>query len=288
MTLEQLRQWLQHQIEPVYGKQESAVIARTLLYHFGDTSPSAYQLIKHNTASPQIIDSVKEAIPMLLNYTPLQYITGRAWFCDLLLEVKPGVLIPRPETEEMVMMIIKTLNHDLPHNTAILDIGTGSGAIAITLARQWEYCKVHAMDLSLDALEIARQNAIRNKVHIEFLQGDILDESYWPALPGELHLIVSNPPYVLNSERALMKLNVLKHEPGIALFVPDDDALLFYRQIGRFARKNLRSGGRLWLEINESYPRQVEEFLLEEGFSNIKNHRDFRDKFRFISAVNEK
>jgi len=288
MTLEQLRRLLQQQIEPVYGEQESTAIARMLLLHYCEIEPAAYQMIKHTAASLHIVDVIKETIPKLLNYTPLQYITGQAWFCDLLLQVKPGVLIPRPETEEMVMKIIKVNCDNVPEGGAILDIGTGSGAIAIALARQWEHCQVYALDISRDALETAQQNAINNEVNIKILQGDILNELSWTSLPQELLLIVSNPPYVLDSERFLMKPNVLRHEPGLALFVPDDDALVFYRQIGRFARKNLRSGGKLWLEINESYPRQVQELLCEQGFSNVEIYQDFRDKMRFVSAVNEK
>lgn len=288
MTLEQLRRWLQQEIQPIYGVQESTAIARILILFYSELLPATYQLEKNNDAPLKVIDAINEAIPLLINHTPVQYITGLAWFCDLPLHVQPGVLIPRPETEELVSKITRDFGTNFPGAGSILDIGTGSGAIAIALARQWEQAQVYALDFSRDAIEIARQNAIDNKVNIKFLQGDILNELLFTSLPQDFSLIVSNPPYVTESEQSLMKPNVLRHEPGLALFVPDDDPLMFYRQIGRFARKHLCTEGRLWFEINENYPYEVNSLLVEQGFSTIKIHDDFREKKRFISATNKK
>lgn len=288
MTIDALMRGLKQNIESIYGDRESTAIAKRLVMHFTGLETSEYLLARQTTASTAIIQAVNEVIPLLIRQVPVQYIIGNAHFCDLNLLVKPGVLIPRPETEELVMKIIKDIGITLPNDFRVLDIGTGSGAIAIALAQQWDKAQVYAVDVSLEALTIAGENAAANQVIVDFQTADILKSSDWAKLPGNLNLIVSNPPYATISERAQMHPNVTDHEPELALFVSDEDPLVFYRAIARFAKNNLLPGGKLWFEINEQYPDEMYALLTEEGFADISISMDFRDKMRFASAINQK
>lgn len=219
-----------------------------------------------------------EALRQLLNHRPLQYVVGRMEFAGVALAVDERVLIPRPETEELARAIAVEYRGRRP---AILDIGTGSGAIAIALARALPGSRVTALDISPGALEVARANARANGVDIDFMQADILHD----PLPGRYEVIVSNPPYVRTAERAAMRRNVLDYEPSGALFVPDDDPLLFYRAIAAAAAYALASGGTLWLEINEALGPQTAALLIDAGFDAVEIRRDIFDKDRMIRAV---
>lgn len=207
---------------------------------------------------------------------PPQYITGYADFCDRRFAVRPGVLIPRPETEEL----IRWIREDKPEKLRMLDIGTGSGCIAVTLAADFPEAAVSAADISETALEVARRNAEANHAAIRFMRCDILTET--PA--GTYDLIVSNPPYVTKKEQAAMRDNVLSHEPELALFVPDDDPLLFYRAIAKHGKQLLSPGGRLYFEINEAYGREVLALLLSEGYDGVELRADIYDKPRMVKA----
>ena len=213
----------------------------------------------------------------LKQYRPIQYIVGHTDFCNLRLHVEPGVLIPRPETEEIVESIKQTCNP-----TTILDLCTGSGCIALALAAYFRQAEVYGVDISPQALAIAEANAVANQLPVTFVQCDILHQT--PTLPhSTFDLIVSNPPYVCDSERASMSPNVLDHEPSLALFVPDDDPLLFYRAIGQYASRHLSPNGMLVLEINEHLSNETCHLLQQLGFATTL-HRDFRDKYRSITA----
>ena len=224
---------------------------------------------------------LEEAVKRLLAGEPVQYVTGMARFDDLLIKVSPAVLIPRPETEEMVQKICASLPKE--KTMRIWDIGTGSGCIAIALAKHFNNAEVIGFDVSAEALQIAKENAESNGAKVTFVQDDVLNpQSEFFHQPVDL--VVSNPPYVCESERADMEKNVLDWEPENALFVPDDDPLLFYRQILRLARAQLTSNGQIWFEINE---RMGEEMLLlcrEMGFAEAENILDFEGKLRFIWA----
>lgn len=217
------------------------------------------------------------AAEYLKQYRPIQYIVGYTDFCGLRLHVEPGVLIPRPETEEMVNHIKQTT-----HPATILDLCTGSGCIALALAAHFGDAKVVGVDISPQALAIAEANATANQLQVTFVQCDILHQE--PPLPhSTFDLIVSNPPYVCDSERASMSPNVLDHEPSLALFVPDDDSLRFYRAIGQYASRHLSRDGVLVLEINERLGNETCLLLQQLGFATTL-HRDFRDKYRSITA----
>ena len=219
------------------------------------------------------------ALEDLNKYRPIQHIVGHTDFCGCRISVSPDVLVPRPETEEIVNWVVNqfsTLNSQL----SILDLCTGSGCIAIALKRAFPQAEVTAVDLSDKALVIARQNADNNNVAINFVHGDVLDPQF-KIQNSKFNIIISNPPYVMEKERSLMRRNVLDYDPAMALFVPDDDPLRFYRAIATIARQNLTPDDQLVVEINEALADETCAVL--EGF-NIKVHNDFRGRPRWISA----
>jgi len=221
---------------------------------------------------------LQNIIGRLARKEPVQYILGQANFCGHTFHIEPGVLIPRPETQELVHLI--NLQH--PNPCSILDIGTGCGCIAISLALAGH--RVTAFDVSVDALRIAKRNALDLSVRVDFLEENILQPSHTTQ---QWDIIVSNPPYVCQKEAKQMDSNVLDYEPHLALFVPDDDPLLFYRAIAQYACQHLRPGGHLYFEINQAYPTETAELLTKMGFFQIYTHLDMFDKPRFISAIKE-
>ena len=217
-------------------------------------------------------------VKRLLSGEPVQYVTGMARFCDLLIKVSPAVLIPRPETEELVQKICTTISKEKP--IRIWDIGTGSGCIAIALAKHFENAEAIAFDVSKEALKIAKENAESNDVQVTFVHDDVLHPTS-EFFSQPVDLVVSNPPYVCDSERAAMEKNVLDWEPENALFVPDDDPLLFYRQILRLAKDHLTPNGQVWFEINERMGEATVRACHEIGFAEAETMLDFAEKPRF-------
>ena len=232
-------------------------------------------------------EELKAMLNRLLKGEPVQYVTGVAEFGGRRFHVEPGVLIPRPETAELCQWIVSSLH--TPHSSLhILDIGTGSGCIACTLAAELPESKVTAWDISDEALRIAQENAQNNHVHINIEKVDILSISHSTLLTphsSKYNIIVSNPPYICNKEREGMEQNVLDHEPSLALFVPDEDPLLFYRAITHFAKTALQDGGNLYFEINPLYAQQLEQLMQEEGFSDICFRYDSFGKQRFARGT---
>ena len=220
-----------------------------------------------------------EAVKCVLHGEPVQYVTGVARFGDLLIKVSPTVLIPRPETEELVQKICAALPKGKPMR--IWDIGTGSGCIAIALAKHFENAEVIGFDVSETALQIAKENAESNGATVTFVQNDVLNPTS-EFFRQPVDLVVSNPPYVCDSERAAMERNVLDWEPENALFVPDDDPLLFYRQILHLAKKQLSPDGQVWFEINERMGEDMVGVCQETGFTEAEILTDFADKPRFL------
>lgn len=225
---------------------------------------------------------------------PIQYITGEAWFYGLQFEVNENTLIPRPETEELVEFILKeTSNFQLPASSLnILDIGTGSGCIPISLKANLPQANVSAIDVSEKALEVAKRNAQSNKVEVNFIQANILEVEDLSKLPLPnaqnllpLDIIVSNPPYVRNLEKEEIKKNVLDYEPHLALFVEDTDALLFYRKIAQLALKNLAPNGLLFFEINQYLGKETVELLENLGFKNIELKKDIYGNDRMVKST---
>ena len=219
-------------------------------------------------------ECIKRIISELKENKPIQYILGEAEFYGLKFKVNKHTLIPRPETEELVDWILK---EDF---NSILDIGTGSGCIAISLAKS-SSAQITAIDNCKKALEVAKENAKLNKVNIKFCMQDILQSTFLL----NMDVIVSNPPYILESEKQNMKANVLQYEPHLALFTADKDPLLFYKKIGGLASKSLNCGGKLFFEINEQYGTEISRMLSKIGFVDIALKKDINDKDRMIKAI---
>ncbi len=228
---------------------------------------------------PNQLETLHNIMDRLRRYEPIQYITGTTSFHGLEFRVAPDVLIPRPETEELADLIIREHKERSP---VILDIGTGSGCLAVTLAAYLKKATVHAWDISAEALQIARHNAAANKCQVHFKQVDILDKK--PA--GEqFDVIVSNPPYITYREKEEMSANVLEWEPHQALFVADTDPLLFYRTIALHGQETLTPGGTLYFEINHQYGTETCSLLQELNYTDVKLLHDLSGKERFIKAT---
>jgi release factor glutamine methyltransferase len=211
---------------------------------------------------------------------PIQYILGKSFFCDLPFNVTPSVLIPRPETEELVYLIIA--ENKTKEKVTILDIGTGSGCIPISLAKNIANATISSIDISEDCLTLARENALLNNVYITFIKADILHDR---LQFDSLDIIVSNPPYILESEKAVMQANVLEYEPHLALFVPDNDALLFYKAIIEKAKDWLVDTGLLYFEINERFGKEICSYALQNGYSDAYCIKDIFEKDRFVKIT---
>lgn len=223
---------------------------------------------------------IQKILLRLKDHEPIQYILGETEFYGFPFKVNKHTLIPRPETEELVKWIVETSKCDT-ENLDILDIGTGSGCIAIALAKNLPNSNVSAMDISESALKVAEQNADLNKVAITFFKGDILEMI---ALPNKYDIIVSNPPYVREKEKEFMHKNILKHEPFLALFVADNDPLLFYKAISLLAKNQLKPDGALFFEINEYLADEMFQLLAQAGFRNIVVKKDIFGKDRMIKC----
>lgn len=232
-----------------------------------DSEFSDAQLLKWNLLLKQLLLEI-----------PIQYLLGTTSFYCLEFEVNDNVLIPRPETEELVEWVLSSTSH---LNT-FLDIGTGSGCIAIAIAKNRTDSKVTAIDVSKGALEVAEKNAVKNDVSVQFIQKDILETS---DLECQLDCIISNPPYVRALEKTEIKKNVLDHEPHLALFVDDKDPLLFYRKIAQLALKNLNPKGYLFFEINQYLGKEMNDLLVEMGFENVTLKKDIYNNDRMIRVT---
>ena len=279
---------LWRQLVQIYDEGEAKAIARMVYEErFGLTLSDIY-LGRETQLSAADQTELQFIAKRLLQGEPIQYVLGQADFCGRTFMVNEHVLIPRPETEELCNWKPLHLPSPKGEGAKILDIGTGSGCIAITLAAMYPEAQVIGWDISEDALEVAKINAIRNNVNVSFEQVDVLNlPSPLPFGGGRgeaLSLIVSNPPYICNKERATMEPNVLEHEPHTALFVPDDDPLLFYRAIAQFGQTALKQGGWLYFEINPLYAREMCDMLRLMSYHDIELKADQYGKQRMIRA----
>ncbi len=222
------------------------------------------------------------AVKDLKNGKPVQYVIGKAWFFDLTLMVNEHVLIPRPETEELVQWIADDYRH-VNDPIAIVDAGTGSGCIPIALARKLPRAKVSAFDVSAGALQVAAHNAMTANTVVQFFSADMLDETTWAVIP-QCDVLVSNPPYIRRSEAAAMDEHVTAYEPHLALFVPDEDALLFYKALAQLGKNVLKPGGVLYVEINEALGEPVVKLFEQSGYKAIELRNDLSGKQRMVKA----
>lgn len=262
-----------------YAESEASALARWILEEVFGFSALMLYAGKDMDFPAENRKRLDDILLRLEHYEPIQYIIGEARFGGRMFEVTPAVLIPRPETEELVDWIVA----DCPQtDLSVLDIGTGSGCIAISLACRMNKAKVTAWDISAAALDIARKNAARHGIRADFRMVDVM--SPLPPLT-QTDIIVSNPPYVRESERKEMSRNVLDHEPELALFVPDHDPLRFYRRIARLGQDLLSPGGKLFFEINRAYGDEMQSLLADAGYQGIELRKDFYGNDRMIKAV---
>jgi release factor glutamine methyltransferase len=268
------------QLSPIYSRLEIESISKLIFENILGFSRLQIHLNQHKTISEANLTQIKEILNRLSQFEPIQYILGETEFYGIRLKVNRGVLIPRPETEELVDWIISDCQQSTP---ALLDIGTGSGCIPIAIVKNIPGASAEGWDISSDALAIANENAAINNVILILHHADIL-KSVLPENKNKFDIIVSNPPYVTTSERQLMQKNVLDYEPDIALFVPDNDALVFYRAIADLAIIRLKPGGHLYFEINERFGNETAELLVSKGFINILLKKDINGKYRMIKA----
>ena len=258
-----------------YGSGEGRALYELILGERFGLSRTDILLGKDTTLSADEQAELQIIVDRVAKGEPVQYVLGTEEFCGREFLVCPGVLIPRPETQQLVRLV----SQNVPIGSTVLDIGTGSGCIAITLALAGY--KVTALDVSAEALAVAKQNAERLGAEVEFVKGDIFQCSMFNV---QWNAIVSNPPYVCESEAAVMDANVLDHEPHLALFVPDDDPLLFYRVIADYGQEHLVDEGQIFFEVNRSYAEQVAELLLQKGYEDAKVVKDDYENNRFVWA----
>ncbi|WP_339710109.1 peptide chain release factor N(5)-glutamine methyltransferase [uncultured Kriegella sp.] len=288
MLLREIKNIFHKELDAIYSKEEVDSFFYLLLEHYLELQRFVLAVQPDLVVSKEEEQPLFEALSQLRLERPIQYIIGKTHFMEMEFTVTENVLIPRPETEELVQWVIDeyhvtvnqgttTLKQD--RNLRILDIGTGSGCIAIALAKNLPNTKVTALDISLEALDIAKQNAVDNHVTVEFVQADILQPK---SLKGKFDSIVSNPPYVRMLEKKEMQRNVTEYEPDLALFVSDDDPLIFYRAICRFAEKNLKNSGNLFLEINQYLAKETEQLLKDHNFSEIELRKDIFGNDRML------
>ena len=277
---------LWRRLTPRYDDREAQAIVRLLLDERYGLSLTDLYSDKVTQLSPNDAQELEKMMQRLEKGEPVQYVLGTATFCGRQFRVAPGVLIPRPETEGLVREHSLAPRERSHHAPSILDIGTGSGCIAITLALDCPEAYVEAWDISEEALAIAQQNAEALGAKVVFRKVDILNPNQTPPpFGGGWGAVFSNPPYICEKERKDMEAHVLDYEPATALFVPDDDPLLFYRHIADYAFTTLQHGGELLFETNPLYINKVEEMLREKGFVDITLQEDCFGKLRFVKAL---
>lgn len=299
MTLHEAQQQLTTSLYSLYDNREAANIADWVIEHVTGMRKIDRIMHKQSPLPPEQLTQIQQHTRELLTHKPVQYVLHEAWFYGMAFYVDENVLIPRPETEELVEWVVEEVrgqkseaggqkNEDssyiLPPTSyfSILDIGTGSGCIPISLKKKLPYTEVYACDVSEQALAVASKNAATQQTPVQFLQIDFLNTNTWPALPA-VDIIVSNPPYIPHHNQNTMLQNVLAYEPHLALFVPNEDPLVFYNAIARFAKEKLRPGGSIFVEIHEDMGEQTKALFELNGFvAFIK--KDLQGKDRMVKA----
>ncbi len=276
-TLSAVEHYLQENLASFYSSREIEIFSTFLIEDLLGVSKQERK--RDIRLSESQLLTIIYACKDLKQYIPIQYITGKIFFRDLEIHVNKSVLIPRPETEELVSIIEKENSNP----STIIDFCTGSGCIALALKKYFSSSKILASDISLDALHVAKNNSNRLNLAVDFFEDDALNSSAFKNIKASV--IASNPPYVLESDKAEMAQNVLDHEPHLALFVPNDNALKFYKSIAKTAFSLLEKGGKLYFEIHENKGKEIENLLLKEGFSDVRIIKDFYEKDRFASAL---
>lgn len=280
MTFAELKAHIHNSLQSLYPKSEINSFYFILLEHYGNYTTAEVLANVSTQLTDNITKAIQQAITELQTAKPIQYILGETEFFSNRFFVDEDVLIPRPETEELVDWVLQTYP-DKTHLLQILDVGTGSGCIAISLAKALPEAQVTAIDVSPKAIAVAQRNAERNGIKVQFLQRDILQTE---TLPEKYDIIISNPPYVRELEKNEMHSNVLNYEPHLALFVPDDRPLLFYEQIATLAQQYLKPKGRLFFEINQYLAAEMQVMLAQKNFTEITLRQDLSANDRMLCA----
>lgn len=283
MTIQSAQQQVLLQLKMLYDEREAANITNWVMEHVTGKERIDRLLDKQQMMDGELVTKLKGILEELATHKPIQYVLGEAWFAGMKFYVNTHTLIPRPETEELVDWIKETIQHSTFHIQTIIDIGTGSGCIPIALKKKLPKLSVTSVDVSKDALEVAQKNAHALQAAIELRQIDFLNGANWNQLPV-FDMVVSNPPYIKQSEQASMAKHVLDFEPAIALFVPDEDPLIFYRKIAVFGNTHLTKGGSIFLEINEMLGKEVRQLFESAGYvTELK--KDLQQKDRMLRVT---
>ncbi|MCM1378243.1 MAG: peptide chain release factor N(5)-glutamine methyltransferase [Clostridium sp.] len=277
-TLQKVIRGLRHELTPIYGYRESEAMIRLMFENLKGWDPVDIIINENKPVSEYLERCLNAIVDRLRKHEPIQYILGEAYFYGMNFKVKPGVLIPRPETEELVDMIVSANKES---DLRVLDVATGSGCIAIALSRNLLFPIVDAFDLSETAVEVAQQNANELKAKVNIFQADMFNRN---PEKDSYDIIVSNPPYIGMSEMKDMEKNVVDYEPHSALFVSEEDPLIYYRRVAEMAASGLKPGGRLYFEINPRYDESLRELLTKTGFENIDTRLDAHGRCRFVSC----
>ncbi|MBU3713885.1 MAG: peptide chain release factor N(5)-glutamine methyltransferase [Ferruginibacter sp.] len=281
VTIQEIHRHYLNELSLIYSKNESAQITHMIFEDIAGISRS--EIIKKPLEPlPSLIsEKLDSCLARLMQHEPVQYVIGHTWFYKLKLKVNPTVLIPRPETEELVSEAVDFLK--TKKQPSILDIGSGSGCIPIALKKNIPEAEVSSIDISKEALEIAGENAKLNGVSVNFKQTDFLSQKNWNTF-GKYHVIISNPPYIPLSEKNTMDINVIKYEPYLALFVDNRNPLIFYHKIASFGKLRLKKEGKIFLEVHENYAQQVKDVFQNENYTT-EVKKDIFGKERIIVAT---
>ena len=286
ITLRAARQRLRQSLTPLYGERESTFIADLVLEQVTGWSKEYARMQPDAELSPPMAEYIDLHLKDLLRWRPVQYVLGEAWFMNMRFKVDERVLIPRPETEELVEWVTSAVKEEMMGRIGqrrILDIGTGSGCIPIALKSTLSEASIWSLDASEDALALARENARILRADVHFLHVDVLDDRSLPEIP-EVDIIVSNPPYVLENDRAGMRPNVIDWEPHMALFVEGSDPLLFYHRIAELGLMKLSERGQVFVEIQETMSDAVVSLFRARGYREIEARRDLSGRDRMVKA----
>lgn len=280
MTTSELAARMRSRLNGKFPPQEVREIVAIIFENLKGWNTTDMLIKADQEITPFIVSKADEAVGRILSGEPVQYLFGSAHFYGLTFKVNRDTLIPRQETALLVDIIVKEMSGR--RDLKVLDLGTGSGCIAIALARNLPFASVTGIDISDGALAVARENSRALKADVDFIRGDIL--SLTPPVSPEYDIIVSNPPYIARSEAASMEANVLDYEPHSALFVPDDNPLVFYKAVARFAQSALKPDGKLYFEINPLFADDLKKFMTADGWDNLTLERDMQRHYRFLIA----
>lgn len=280
MTFQSAQQQLLAILAPIYDAREASAIAHMIMEHLTRKTKIERLLEPASVLTADQKSLLQSYIDQLSRHRPVQYVLGEAWFAGMKFYVNEHVLIPRPETEELVTWII---DEAAQGTQQVLDIGTGSGCIPIALKKGLPAASITSIDIDPNALQVAHDNATTLQADIQLIELDFLNESLWHKLPGYYDTIVSNPPYIKAMESNTMAKHVLDYEPARALFVPDNDALVFYRKIAAFASTHLNNAGSIYMEINEALGKEVKQLFEATGY-HVTLKQDLQGKDRMIKA----